>query len=105
MTREEAKRIIREAHFNIDNPNKEGEIAVDRIYDDFKKKMNTAKERSLKQLSDIWDLEDKLELKYCQTCKHYNDADEFFGGKCKPKNVNMDKDDGCLKGWEDGKQI
>ena len=39
--------------------------------------------------------------KTCQNCKHYNDTDEFFGGKCKPKNVNMDKDDGCLKGWED----
>lgn len=53
----------------------------------------------------IDELFDAFESRTCQNCKHYNNTDEFFGGKCKPKNVNMDKDDGCLKGWEDGKQI
>ncbi len=53
----------------------EGEKVIEMIYDDF-------------------------EQKTCQNCKHYKDTDEFFGGKCTLKNVNMDKDDGCLKGWE-----
>lgn len=38
MKREESKEIIRKAHFNIDNPNKEGELAVDKIYDYFESK-------------------------------------------------------------------
>ena len=35
MNRDVAKQIIRKAHFNLDDPNREGEIAVDKIYDDF----------------------------------------------------------------------
>jgi len=35
ISKEEAKHLIRSAHFNIDDPNKEGEIAVDKIYDSF----------------------------------------------------------------------
>ena len=38
MTRDEAKLIVRKAHFNCDDPNGEGEEAVNRIYDDFEAK-------------------------------------------------------------------
>jgi len=37
MNKEEAKQLVRKAHFNIDDPNREGVIAVDKIYDDFEK--------------------------------------------------------------------
>lgn len=58
MTRDEAKEAIITSYDEYEH-NKNMDT-IDKIYDDFDKKMKIAKERSLKQLQDIYDLEDKL---------------------------------------------
>lgn len=81
MKIDEAKALIRKAHFNVDDPNKMGELAVEQIYADFKNKK-------------------------CATCKKsnkaYNYMKKFIGYSCKDElfRDNIDpfpKGFGCTK--------
>lgn len=65
VTRDEAKALIRTAHFNIDDPNKAGVQAVDTIFSSFDKEL-----AALQQQVAYW----KLSFyKQCKATRRSND--------------------------------
>ncbi len=70
MKRDEAKQLVRKAHFNIEDPNKMGELAVDKIYDDF-------------------------ESRTCENCKH-NTYEAEFKHNCDHDDVFDSYEGECL---------
>jgi len=112
MNKEEAKQLVRKAHFNIDDPNREGVIAVDKIYDDFEKQQL----ENIAHLQIANDLIEKLEkkcegfeLRTCETCRWFgeeNKRDICIEGVIEDYNFlderhyEITKTFGCNK-WED----